>query len=222
MTPTTSNKGGARYRYYTSAALQQGRKDEAGSVSRVPAPDLEAAVLKAIADGIRELSQHSSEGDQANNAALITSLIERVIVRPGAVEIVRLPSEGEEQPTPIVVSWFPISGRRRREVIGVEADRVARPIRSETRARLVEAIAKARQWLDELLSGQVNDTHEIAVREACSERSVRMTLNLAFLSPAIIQAALEGRLPHGIGLSSLTEAPLNWKEQQRSLVGASL
>src|SRR3712207_7123692 len=43
--------------------------------------------------------------------------------------------------------------------------------------------SKARQWLDELLSGQVKDTHEIAVRESCSERSVRMTLNLAFLSP---------------------------------------
>jgi site-specific DNA recombinase len=103
----------------------------------------------------------------------------------------------------------------------VEADRVTRPIRSETRARLVEAIAKARQWLDELLSGQVRDTHEIAARESCSERSVRMTLNLAFLSPAIIQAAIESRLPHGVGLSSLADAPLAWNEQQRSLIGAS-
>ena len=67
----------------------------------------------------------------------------------------------------------------------------------------------------------MKDTHEIAAREACSERSVRMTLNLAFLSPALVQAAVEGRLPHGAGLSSLADAPLNWKEQQRSLIGTS-
>jgi site-specific DNA recombinase len=222
MTPTTSNKGGARYRYYTSAALQQGRKDEAGSVSRVPAPDLEAVVLKALAEESHACFSKSSERDQVNNAEFITGLIERLIVRSGAIEIVRLSPEGEVRPAPIVVPWSPVSGRRRREIIGVEVDRVTRPIRSETRARLVEAIAKARQWLDELLSGQVKDTHEIAERESCSERSVRMTLNLAFLSPALVQAAVEGRLPHGTGLSSLTDAPLNWKEQQRSLTGASL
>jgi DNA invertase Pin-like site-specific DNA recombinase len=171
MTPTTSNKGGARYRYYTSAALQQGRKDEAGSVSRVPAPDLEAVVLKALAEESRACFSKSSERDQVNDAEFITGLIERVIVRSDAIEIVRLSLEGEVRPAPIVVPWSPVSGRRRREIIGVEADRVTRPIRSETRARLVEAIAKARQWLDELLSGQVKDTHEIAARESCSERS---------------------------------------------------
>src|SRR5690606_6581582 len=134
---------------------------------------------------------------------------------------VRLSSEGEEQPAPIIVPWSPVSGRRRRAIICVDAPSAVRPIRSETRARLVEAIAKARQWLDELLRGQVKDTREIAMREDCSERSVRMTLNLAFLSPALVQAAVEGCLPHGVGLSSLTDAPLNWKDQQRSLMGAS-
>jgi DNA invertase Pin-like site-specific DNA recombinase len=221
MTPTTSKKGGARYRYYTSAALHQGRKDEAGSVSRVPALDLEAVVLKALAEGSRACSPNSHDRDWTKDPEVIRSLIERVIVRSGAIEIVRLSPEDEEQPAPIVVPWSPVSGRHRREIIGVEAVSAARPIRSETRARLVEAIAKARQWLDELLSGHMKDTHEIAAREACSERSVRMTLNLAFLSPALVQAAVEGRLPHGAGLSSLTDAPLNWKEQQRSLIGTS-
>jgi DNA invertase Pin-like site-specific DNA recombinase len=220
MTPTKSNKRGVRYRYYTSAALQQGRKDEAGSVSRVPAPDLEALVLKALAEGSCACSPNCGDRDWTDQPELIRSLIERIVVRSGAIEIVRVSPEGGVQPAPIVVPWSPVSGRRRREIIGVDV-RVVRPIRSETRARLVEAIAKARQWLNELLSGQVSDAHEIAERESCSERSVRMTLTLAFLSPVIVQAALEGRLPHGIGLSSLTDAPLNWKEQQRSLAGAS-
>ena len=42
MTPTHANKGGARYRYYTSSVLAQGRRGEAGSIARVPAPEIEA------------------------------------------------------------------------------------------------------------------------------------------------------------------------------------
>jgi hypothetical protein len=220
MTPTTSNKGGARYRYYTSAALQQGRRHEAGSVSRVPAPDLEGVVLKAL-DGEKGASSLSSgASDRAGAAMLITTLIERVVVRPSEIEILRLFAEGEVRPAPIVVPWAPVSRRRRHKIVGVDAASAARPIRSETRARLVEAIAKGKHWLDELLNGQVKDTHELAAREGCSERSVRMILNLAFLSPSIVQAAVEGRLPHGVGLSSLIDAPLAWNEQQRSLIGA--
>src|SRR5260370_35445260 len=39
MTPSTGKKGPARYRYYLSCALLQGRREDAGSVRRVPAPD---------------------------------------------------------------------------------------------------------------------------------------------------------------------------------------
>src|SRR5437660_10765310 len=48
MSPTHSNKGGVRYRYYVSHAIVQ-RKAEASSVARVPAPEIEKLVL----DGIR-------------------------------------------------------------------------------------------------------------------------------------------------------------------------
>jgi site-specific DNA recombinase len=44
MTPTHALKKGVRYRYYVSQAVLQGRKGEAGSVPRVPAPDVEAAI----------------------------------------------------------------------------------------------------------------------------------------------------------------------------------
>ncbi len=51
MTPSTANKGGARYRYYVSCCLAQGRKSEAGSRPRVPAQEIEALVLKAFGHG---------------------------------------------------------------------------------------------------------------------------------------------------------------------------
>jgi hypothetical protein len=63
------------------------------------------------------------------------------------------------------------------------------------------------------VSGAAADTRQIAQREGCSERSVRMVLNLAFLAPAIVKAAVEGTLLHGIGISRLTESPVSWKAQ---------
>ncbi len=44
MSPTYAVKKGLRYRYYVSTMLVQGRRSEAGSVPRVPAPELESIV----------------------------------------------------------------------------------------------------------------------------------------------------------------------------------
>ena len=41
MSPTHANKRGVRYRYYVSHAILQNRKTEAGSIARVPAPEIE-------------------------------------------------------------------------------------------------------------------------------------------------------------------------------------
>jgi hypothetical protein len=56
----------------------------------------------------------------------------------------------------------------------------------EDRGRILEAIARGRSWLQDLISGAAESTEAIARRESCSERSVRMTLSLASLSPAIV------------------------------------
>ncbi len=48
MTPSHAQKHGARYRYYVSCALAQGRKDEAGARPRVPAPEIEAKVVEQL------------------------------------------------------------------------------------------------------------------------------------------------------------------------------
>src|SRR4051812_37237551 len=48
MTPSTAKRNAARYRYYVSAPLSQGRKADAGSIARVSAPDIEAVVISAL------------------------------------------------------------------------------------------------------------------------------------------------------------------------------
>jgi hypothetical protein len=87
----------------------------------------------------------------------------------------------------------------------------------ERRATLVAAIARGRRWLDELITDSEIDARAIAKRERCSLRHVNMTLSLPFLSPALIKAAVEGRLPRGIGLEQLRELPLEWDRQFEAL-----
>jgi site-specific DNA recombinase len=57
----------------------------------------------------------------------------------------------------------------------------------------------------------------IASREGKSERSIRMTLSLAFLAPEIVKAAVEGRLPSGFGIKRLVDLPMAWPDQWRTL-----
>src|SRR5215471_5201967 len=54
MTPTHTRKRGVRYRYYVAHAVLQNRAGEAGSVPRVPAHEIEAAVLGAIRARLRQ------------------------------------------------------------------------------------------------------------------------------------------------------------------------
>jgi hypothetical protein len=91
-------------------------------------------------------------------------------------------------------------------------------MRSEVRSTLIRAIALGRLWLQELTSGKVNDTNEIAAREDRSKRSVHMMLSLAFLAPDIIEAAVKGALPRRIGITRLTDLPPSW-QKQRVLLG---
>ena len=84
-------------------------------------------------------------------------------------------------------------------------------------AILIEALGNAHRWLDELLSNPRQTLETLASREGKTERSIRMTVSLAFLAPDIVKAAVEGRLPRGYGLKRLIDLPLAWPDQWRTL-----
>ena len=92
-----------------------------------------------------------------------------------------------------------------------------RPIRAETRAKLVSAIAKGRHWLDELIAGKVTNVVQIAATQNCTVRQINMTISLAFLAPSLVQAAVDGRLPRGVGIANLRDAPAAWSLQYARL-----
>jgi hypothetical protein len=57
----------------------------------------------------------------------------------------------------------------------------------------------------------------ISVREKCSVRQVNLTISLAFLAPNLVQAALEGRLPRGVGIERLRDLPAEWSRHFEAL-----
>jgi site-specific DNA recombinase len=212
MTPSHVNKGRARYRYYVSQALLQRRQESAGTITRVPAPELEQAVVKAVRASRPQGSDDVSDQDVVNRS------VERVVVRKGVLEVTLQAAQGLE-PDVMEIPWSrPRHTRKRDLVLPKEAEEgISRPIRPEARAKLLLSIARGRAWVEELMSGQVRSTHELAAREDLSERSVRMTLSLAFLAPDLVKAAVEGRLMRGSGVTSFAELPSGWAEQHRML-----
>jgi site-specific DNA recombinase len=88
---------------------------------------------------------------------------------------------------------------------------------TSARLALIKTLRKAHRWLDELLTEPKQTIESIADRESQSERSVRMTLSLAFLSPDLVKAAIDGRLPRGFGLTRLIDLPMAWSEQWGAL-----
>jgi hypothetical protein len=44
-----------------------------------------------------------------------------------------------------------------------------------------------------------------------------MRISLAFLAPDLVKAAIEGRLPYGMGVTRLCELPPEWSRQYRVL-----
>jgi site-specific DNA recombinase len=219
MTPSHTRKGNVRYRYYLSSAVLQGTPECAGSVHRVPATAVEALVIKSV-------REHLKPSPSIDDRGLITTRIARIEVQAKEL-VIQLTHEPNATPnrkktaarTLLRVPWQRTSLTRRREILLPEGMPLqhARPIRSETRATLVSAIARGRRWLDELARNASITTDTIASREGCSVRKVNMTISLAFLAPDLVKAAIDGRLPYGMGIARLTDLPAEWSKQREIL-----
>ncbi len=127
--------------------------------------------------------------------------------------------ERNSRPIDAPVPWTPKPGKPKRDlVLPIKTNSPnPRPMHAERRAKHLRAIALGRKWLQDLISGKAADVETIAAREGRSARSVNMMISLAFVAPDIIEAAVAGRLPRGIGITRLVDLPLSWAEQKDSL-----
>jgi DNA invertase Pin-like site-specific DNA recombinase len=189
MSPTWARKGSKRWRYYVSQAALQGDKSKAGSILRVPATDVETLVAEAL--GKLSPDHGASQTD-------IRNLIDRIVIGRATIRIqLSEVAERTDSARILTLPWTRPSPYRKREIIQGpnDAKTYTRPMRANARAILIEALRDAHRWLDELLSDPRLTLESITSREGKTERSIRMTLSLAFLAPEIVRAAIEGRLP---------------------------
>jgi site-specific DNA recombinase len=84
---------------------------------------------------------------------------------------------------------------------------------------LIKAIARGRAWFEELATGRARSLQELAKREGITRRYIRRLLCLAFLSPELVEAILQGRQPVELTATRLSELdlPMDWTEQHRLL-----
>ena len=227
MIPTHATKAGIRYRYYVSTRVLHGeaKNASAGSVSRVPAPDIEDIVVKFLKEHLATEQDGATTsvmplGDRGDLAQLVAGIVvhrDRLIVRLKSDNA----DEASDSPDDrsLTIPWQkPPSKRSRRILLPNNTSRSdVRPEQFERRARLVSAIARGRRWLDDVVSGRVTTVAEICIREKCSIRQVNMAISLAFLAPNLVKAAVEGRLPRGVGIERLRDPPIEWSRQFEAL-----
>src|SRR5690349_19745756 len=84
---------------------------------------------------------------------------------------------------------------------------------------LIKAIARGRTWFEELATGRVRSLQHLAKHDGISRRYIRRLVGLAFLSPQLVEAILQGGQPIALTATRLTELdlPLDWTEQHKLL-----
>jgi hypothetical protein len=227
MIPTHATKAGVRYRYYASTPVLHGeaRTASAGSVSRIPAADIEDTVVKSLKEYLAaNQGKATTDAESLGNRETIAELVTGIVVHSDRL-VISLKSEDVDDASDssdvrsLTIPWQKPPSRKSRHILlpynAARSD--VRPEQFERRARLVSTIARGRQWLDDVVSGRVTTVAELCLREKCSTRQVNMTISLAFLAPNLVKAAVEGRLPRGVGIERLRDPPTEWSRQFEAL-----
>ena len=211
MTPTHTNKRGARYRYYVSHAALQKRTNGSGGVTRVSAHDFEIAVVRALRDHVGNSSKDDRLG--FSDKELVEQLVERIIVSARAIQIFLVHEPSSSQTPPVInIPWTPVKMALAKGVI--DSALANRPTNVGNRDALLLAIAKARAWIADLTEGRANSLTDIAKREGKVERHIRLLAPLAFVSPGTISDIIDGSSP-SIGVIELAKTvTYSWKQSR--------
>jgi DNA invertase Pin-like site-specific DNA recombinase len=218
MTPVSTHKGSRRHRYYVTR-LKPGEDNE--RAWRVPAGELDSAVMAAVCDWLRSHERPCEPGQLMSDRELAKELPgfsvpeqRKVLVEHGIkVQLgetkLCLSIGGETQR---VVS-LPLRMVHRGAELKValesgDAPRTPDPV-------LLKLIALAMSARKSLFSGKADQ-----LTSHYSKRHLWQLLRISFLAPDIVTAIVEGRQPPsltGRRLLRATELPLDWSGQRRVL-----
>lgn len=237
LTPSHTQKGNRRYRYYVSSRLLLGGAPDANGW-RLPAKSIETAVGNAIIDhlttmGVRLFEAPSPAIIALANAQLAATknddactLLDRVQVSHGKITIhlslqaveahlkIKLCSLKSEH----LMIDLPFKIRRR----GVEAKLIFGAATANIDQTLIQAIAHAHVWLEDIKAG--SQVREIAEQYNRPASKLLLRLRLAFLSPRIVASILSGQQPTELTLTRLMKMKFSsdWETQWHQLGFAEL
>src|SRR5215813_1217065 len=162
-------------------------------------------------------------------AKIVRELVEQVIVddkqiviklRHGVLLSGEVPSRISDEPggASTIELTAAVDFKRR----GV-ATKVVLPGLTQQRSRcdpaLIKAVVRGRAWFEELATGRVRSLEELATRDGITRRYIWRLIDLAFLSPLLVDAILQGRHPFALTATRLSQfdLPLDWAEQYKLL-----
>jgi site-specific DNA recombinase len=169
-------------------------------------------------------------GSLAERAKIVRELVEKVVIDEKTIIIkVRcdallggdVASSGSDEPSDSTIELTAAVDFTRR---GVETKLVMPGTAQQNHGSrgdpaLIKAVARGRTWFEELATGRARSLQELARRDGITRRYIRRLVDLAFLSPELVEAILRGRQPVELTATRLTELdlPLDWTEQHRLL-----
>jgi site-specific DNA recombinase len=166
-------------------------------------------------------------GSSEERARLVRRLVEKVIIDERMLIIklrrsaLNVPSSASEDGHDGAVELSAATAFRRRGAeIRLVLPGLAQQMHSSTGdPALIKAIARGRAWFEELATGRARSLQELAKRDGISRRYIRRLVDLAFLSPELVEAILQGAQAIELTATRLTELdlPLAWTEQHKLL-----
>jgi DNA invertase Pin-like site-specific DNA recombinase len=168
------------------------------------------------------------DGSPGERAKLVHELVEKIVVDEKTIIInlrrsflLGIPSSASEAASEGAVELAAAAAFTRR---GAETKLVLPGLAQQKHSSrsdpvLIKAIARGRAWFEELATGRARSLQVLAKHDGISRRYIRRLIGLAFLSPEMVEAILQGRQSVELTATRLTELdlPLDWTEQHKLL-----
>ena len=126
------------------------------------------------------------------------------------LDIAGLETAGRDE---LLEHWRCLIGRPPPKHISRGTKMVWADYKSEPNHALIRAIVQARSWVEKLKAGK--SVTDITASEGRSEGRLSKRIRLAFLSPKLVTAILDGTTGQELTIKKLSarDIPLNWEEQ---------
>jgi DNA invertase Pin-like site-specific DNA recombinase len=247
LTSSHSVKGNRRYRYYVGKRTKEGRSRPwrlpAHDIESAVLNELQGFLgdRERMIDSLRPLTLEVHELKDALWAAkqAATKIGQPAAQRETILELVEQISVSEESEIFVDVKLASIVPHGVRLQNYSPTHRLSTPIALDRRSgetaivvvgaafgeakhdsTLVKAVARGFTWFEELATGQIATVRAIAKREGITDRYVSQLIELAFLSPRIVEKALRGSSDVRLTTKNLVfdvELTSQWPEQERDV-----